>query len=243
MNNNKYYENFKLLIPGYLQGITRVCISYPFDYFRLKMQTNQEKSIKNTIKNNYKTSYRGLFIPLIFVPIDRGISFALYEHIKKNNSSPFISSIIPSIVSNIYMTPINSLNANYIYHNKTKFNTLVKSFFNKNTYNGFSIEVFRNSLSSFLFLYSYDFCSKYSNNSFINGTLASLTMWSITYPLDTIKANRFIFKKQKYFDILKTTNFKLLYKGIGLIYLRAIPSAGGGMFIYERSKEYFIKVN
>lgn len=233
---NNYTEDIKLLIPGYLQGFFRVCISYPFDYFRLKLQTNQGINIKTTIKQNYKQSFRGLFIPLIFVPIDRGISFALYEKIKKKYDSPFLGSIIPSIVSNIYMTPINSINSNYIYFNKLKFKNLIKNNLNKSIYNGYNIEIFRNSFSSFLFLYSYNFYSSLSNNGFLNGVLSSLTIWSITYPLDTIKANKFIFKNKSYLDIIKNSNFKSMYKGIGLVYLRAFPSAGGGMFVYEYVK-------
>ena len=44
---NNYSEDIKILIPGYLQGFFRVCISYPFDYFRLKLQTNQEININH----------------------------------------------------------------------------------------------------------------------------------------------------------------------------------------------------
>ena len=62
-------------------------------------------------------------------------------------------------------------------------------------------------------------------------------MWTITYPLDTIKANKFIFKEKSYLDIIKKSNIISLYKGIGLIYLRAFPSAGGGMFVYEYVKK------
>lgn len=60
-------------------------------------------------------------------------------------------------------------------------------------------------------------------------------MWTILYPLDTIKAKKFIYKKP-YYDIIKTTSIKNLYKGITLIYLRAFPSAGIGMYVYEYIK-------
>jgi len=234
---NNYLENIKMLIPGYLQGITRVCISYPFDYIRIKMQTNQETHITSAIKNNYKQSFRGLFIPLTIVPIDRSISFAIYEKIKSDYNSPLLGSIVPSIVSNLYMTPINSINSNYIYFNKTTLKNIITTNYNKQIYNGIGIEIVRNSLSSFLFLYSYNIYSTNFNNSFINGTLASLTMWTITYPLDTIKTNRFIFKNKSYLNIIKDLNINSLYKGIGLVYLRALPSAGGGMYMYEYIKQ------
>ena len=60
-------------------------------------------------------------------------------------------------------------------------------------------------------------------------------MWTILYPLDTIKANKFIFKKS-YFDIIKFNSLRNMYKGISMVYLRAFPSAGLGMFVYEKIK-------
>ena len=234
---NKYKERIKLFIPGYLQGITRVCISYPFDYIRIKLQSNQEKNTIDAIQKHYKGSLRGLFIQLISVPIDRGITFAMYEQLKNEYKSPFLASILPSIISNIYMLPVNSINSNYIYNTNINFKKTILHNLNKNIYNGFNIEILRNTLSSFLFLYSYNFYSKYFDSSFYNGTLASLTMWSVVYPLDTIKTNKFIFKNKSYSQILKTFNITMLYKGISLVYLRALPSAGGGMYIYELTKK------
>lgn len=231
-------NNIKILIPGYLQGITRVSISYPFDYIRIKLQSNQEKYLTTAFQKNYKQLFRGLFIPLFAVPIDRGISFAIYEKLKNNHNTPFIASLIPSIVSNMYMVPINSINTNYIYFNNDKLKNTIKNNLNKNIYNGYNIEILRNTLSSFLFLYSYNFLSKNYDNSFINGTLSSLIMWNIMYPLDTIKTNKFIFKNKNYIDIIRKVNITKLYKGISLIYLRAIPSAGGGMFVYESVKTH-----
>jgi hypothetical protein len=227
-------------LPGFFQGISRVFISYPFDYLRLKIQTNQEPNIKNAFKNNYKQSFRGLLFPLVFVPVDRAISFYIYEKIKKEYNSPFLASIVPSIFSNFYMTPINLINTNYIYHNNTNLKKILSSNINSKIYSGLNIEILRNTLSSYIFLHSYNYYNSNFNNPFLNGVLSSLTMWTLTYPLDTIKANKFIFKDKRYIDIIKMNTIRNLYKGIGLVYLRSFPSAGTGMLIYEYTKK---KVN
>ena len=60
-------------------------------------------------------------------------------------------------------------------------------------------------------------------------------MWSFLYPLDNIKARKFIYK-QPYHVIIKTMPIKDLYKGISLVYLKTIPSAGFGMYVYEYIK-------
>ena len=239
MFNENNINEIKLMLPGFFQGITRVCISYPFDYIRLNIQTGKDKEIIGSLKKNYRNIYRGIFFPLIFVPIDRGITFYLYEKIKNNkeiNNNRLLAGIIPSVISNIYMTPINVLNANYIYHDKISLKNIIKNnIFNK-IYSGFGIETIRNTCGSFLFLYSYSFYDEIINSPFINGSLSSLTMWTFLYPLDTIKVNRFIFK-ESYYNIIKGKLLQDLYKGISLVYLRSIPSAGAGMVVYEYLKK------
>ena len=61
--------DIKEYIPGFLQGLTRVCISYPFDYVRIFLQINNKDNISTILKSN--NLYRGLYIPLLSVPIDR----------------------------------------------------------------------------------------------------------------------------------------------------------------------------
>lgn len=228
MNN----DELKKLLPGYFQGISRVIISYPFDYIRLNLQINNNEKILSFFKKNYKNLYRGLSFPLLTVPFDRAITFYTYEKLKKHKNSSFISSIVPSFISNIYMTPINLLNTNYIYDNKINIKNLLKQNINSKLFSGFGIEVLRNTLSGFLFLYSYSYYNTFINIPLIDGSLASITMWTILYPLDTIKAHKFIYKNS-YIDIIKLNSLKKLYSGILLVYLRAFPSAGIGMLIYD----------
>ena len=66
-------------LPGFLQGISRVIISHPFDYIRLYLQTNKSANITEFLKtNNIRTLYRGVGVPLVSVPIDRAIQFNIY---------------------------------------------------------------------------------------------------------------------------------------------------------------------
>jgi hypothetical protein len=103
-------------LPGFIQGITRVLISYPFDYFRIFKQTNININYIKEIKE-FKF-YRGIWFPLVSVPVDRSITFNIYEKLKKEKYSTIECSFYPSIVSSIYMTPINLINTNYIYLKK-----------------------------------------------------------------------------------------------------------------------------
>jgi hypothetical protein len=227
--NNKYYN----LVPGYLQGLTRVFISYPFDYVRLYRQTNKDINIKSEIKT--LGLYRGIMLPLIINPIDRAVSFYVYEYLKSNNYSKVEVALYPTIISSLYMTPINIINSNYIY-NKSTYKNLINKEIKKNFYRGNGIEIFRNGISSFLFLYMYNL-NLIKDIPFMNGVLSSCLMWSIVYPLDTIKAQKFI-NSRGYLDIIKNTQIPHLYRGISLVYLKSVPSAGIGMYVYEKSKQF-----
>jgi hypothetical protein len=222
-------------LPGFFQGVTRVLISYPFDYFRIFKQTNTAIDYSKEIKKfNF---YKGISFPLVSVPIDRAITFNLYEKLKKENYSTMECSFYPSILSSIYMTPINLINTNYIYLKEKPLTLVLKENFNKNIFRGLSIEVLRNNLSSMVYLYTYKKLSDNFNNPFINGAISSFTLWTLFYPLDTIKVKKFVNNKS-YLNILKENSFSSLYNGIGLVYLRTIPSAGLGMLVYENSKKF-----
>ena len=226
-------DNVYKLLPGYLQGITRVLISYPFDYIRIYKQTGKEINIKHEIQT--LGLYRGILLPIIVNPFDRAISFYIYEYLKKNNYSRTEISLYPTIISSMYMTPINILNSNYIYNKGFSYKHLFKNEIKKNFYRGNAIEIFRNGISSFLFLYVYNL-NIAKDNSFINGIISSLCMWSIVYPLDTIKTNKFV-NNTSYTYILQNTKLINYYRGIYLVYLKSIPSAGIGMYVYEYTKK------
>lgn len=232
--NDIISNKFKYLIPGYLQGFTRIVISYPFDYIRLYKQLGKQINIKNEIKN--LSIFRGSLIPILVNPLDKAISFYMFEYLKIKKYSNIEIALYPSLLSTIYMTPLNIFNSNYAYNKNTNYKNLFNTEIKKNIYRGNSIEIFRNSTSTFLFLYFYNL-NLIKENPFINGVISSSVMWSITYPLDTIKTQKFINNKS-YFDIIKNTKLVDYYRGISLIYLRSIPSVGLGMVIYEKSKKY-----
>jgi len=192
---------------------------------------------KDTIHKIVTTNnlYKGVSIPLFIVPIDRAISFKMYETLKDKKYNTLECAIYPSLLSSFYMTPINIINYNYIYYKKNIYLTIKNSI--SNIYRGNTVEITRNVSSSSLFLINYNYLSSISNNHFVNGMISSMLMWSVVYPLDTIKTKKFI-ENTKYMDIFKNTKIMDYYRGINMVFLKTIPSAGVGMFIYETSKEY-----
>jgi hypothetical protein len=234
------------LIPGFLQGLTRVLISYPFDYIRTNIQTQEYKNIFSYIcqkKLTVKDAYRGCSIQVISVPIDRSIQFYLFEKISKNNPI-FIASIGSSIISSIYSVPINFLTTQIITnHSSLSFNHIRKFLKNNTHYTGFIPDLSKSLIGSILYTLSYGYLrqliDKERHNYFIFGIISSISSWLVIYPLDTLR----VIKQRtnySYKDIIKITTFKQYYSGFSIILMRSVPSAGAGMLVYEKSRQLLL---
>lgn len=240
-------------IPGYLQGLSRVIVSHPFDYIRLYLQTNESKSIKHFLKNNnFKTLYRGVGIPLFSVPIDRAIQFKCYEYLNKE-FNPFISGSLCGIVSSLFTLPTSYICNNYILNkNKNDIIKFIKEISNinefKKIYNGFKPEIMRSVVGTSIYLGVYgNMRDKFGNSiyqSILNSSIAGISVWTITYPLETLKVEQ-QFRNKSLKDIykyrIKKYGFLNLWKGILPVYIRTIPSSIIGMVVYEESKKFLLK--
>lgn len=231
------------LLPGFTQGLVRVIVSYPFDYIRTNLQTQEYKSSLSFLKhNNFNIIklYKGVSIPLITVPMDRSIQYAIFEKFQKTNG-PIVSSLYSSLFSAIYAIPSNYFNTVLITNNKSIKDTFKALKETKNPYRGLQVELPKNFLGSFLYTSVYGLLRKYVpkdyTNYFMFGIVSSSSMWSVIYPLDTIRVIRQT-KNMSYYDIIKQTPLKQLYSGFPIVILRSVPSAGIGMLTYEyvRSK-------
>src|SRR5579862_7931882 len=105
-------------VPGFCQGVTRVLISYPFDYVRVFLQKDVYKNTTEYIKSNgIRNMYKGVKYPLSIIPLDRAISFKMYEDLNKKKLNPFMSSLLVSLATCTYNVPLQSINTNYILNN------------------------------------------------------------------------------------------------------------------------------
>ena len=111
-------------------------------------------------------------------------------------------------------------------------------------YNGFKPEILRSVLASSIYLGSYGkMRNLYGNDlrqSIINGAVAGITLWTITYPIETIKIEQQI-NNRKIITILnnRISNYGILnlWKGISAVYIRTLPSSIVGMVVYEETKK------
>jgi hypothetical protein len=212
-------------LPGFIQGIVRVCISYPFDYIRTNLQVNKPfHSIQ------LRDIYKGVMVPLTTVPIDRAIQFYLFETLKQTHSNLY-ASILTSCATSIYSVPINYLQTR-IMLNHTK----------QLSYRGYTADFLRGLFSTSIYLSTYGYVREQfkSTSPFFLGSIASTCMWTVVYPLDTIRVKKqaSLAIENTYQTIIKQTSMRELYRGYPLVILRSFPSSGFGMMAYEYARAY-----
>ena len=243
-------------IPGFCQGITRVLISYPFDYIRTNIQASNIKPIAYIQQlPSYRILYSGVSVPLITVSIDRAISFKLYEHLLRDRKiSPYIAGGCCGIVSSCINQPFTYIMNNYIVRKNTHTAISISQFaktyikLDKRLMTGYSTEFVKSVMASSIYMGTYGFIrQKYGNTPVItacNAMISSIVLWTIIYPLETIKIIQQTSNKSVG-TILTTEKGRCsmpyinLWRGIGLIYLRTIPSSVLGMLVYEQVKALF----
>jgi hypothetical protein len=242
------------LLPGYVQGITRVMISYPFDYVRTNIQA-KNIPLRQYLKSlpSYKLLYSGVSIPLVTVPIDRAISFKLYESLIEQKVSPYVAGGICGITSSFINQPFNYVINNYITrstinnpdnHANGLFTYVRNSIKPRDLFIGFRTELIKSTLASGIYLGVYGHIRReYGTDKWItiaNAALSSIVLWTIIYPLETKKVLQQTRNEQRILNVLKAENYKIykLWRGVGIMYVRNIPSSVAGMLVYEQVKKY-----
>lgn len=247
-------RKYLALIPGFVQGIVRVGISYPFDSLKVFMQKGIHLStiscFKNIIKQDPKILYRGASLSFTIIPIDRSIQYFLAEKLNKKYNSYFSGFILGSI-SSVYQVPLQYITTNAILTDKRQYVNIwkfIQQLDIRKFYRGYLIEYPRSIVATTVYLGTYlslrenlSEKQKLYMSPFL-GTFAGIASWLVVFPLDTIRTERQSINTDKsIWNIIKDKyNFRGLrgfYLGITPVILRSIPSASLGMFAYEYTRK------
>lgn len=237
-------------VPGFLQGTTRVLISYPFDYLKTHLQMNK-CSLKTFVStHSLQSMYRGVALPLATVPIDRALQYRIFEYCN-SKMNPFGSGIVCGAISSLINLPFSAISNNYILAEKeTSMRKYIQTLYRANNsaffLNGCKPELMRSLVSTTIYLGVYgNMRNKFGNSKsqcVINSVTAGITLWTVAYPLDTLKVEQQTNKNLSMFTIVRqrTLNYGFLnlWRGISAVYARTLPSSTLGMLVYESSKKY-----
>lgn len=242
-------------IPGFVQGMTKVSISYPFDIVKLKKQSTQKSynEIFKYVYNHPYILYKKSSLYYITFPFIRSLQYycAEYENINHNY---LYSGFIAGIIGGVLNTPINHIWMDSITHNKTVITCIKNSILDKSIYKGYRIEILRSILNTTAYISSYyyfrDIVSYYnSNNSKIYmfgvcGCMSHIICTLLFYPLDMIRTDIYI-NKLPMIKIIKnryiTYGIKGYYTGILPVLFKSLPSSFITMYCYEYVKKIIYK--
>lgn len=248
MNNKSEIYN---MIPGFMQGITRVTISYPFDVVKIQLQkmhyNNTISAFINIIKIDPFKLYRASLLTYTTVGLERSLQFYYLEKLNKKKINPFYSGLLISSINSIYNVPVQNITTNII-NNKTPTNVIqyIKyMYINKiNPYKGYFIETPKNILASTIYFSSYyKVRNTFGENKYLApyyGMISGINVWLIIFPIDTIRTE-YITSDKKLHDIIisrfRNNGIKSFYFGLTPVLVRTIPSSAIGMFVYEYFRE------
>jgi len=257
-------------LPGAFAGLTSVILGYPFDTIKTRMQLNNKgntsKFVFNLIKNEGSSSlYRGVSVPLITTIIKRSYQYRIFEKLKEQKNSPFLSGGIAGVSGTLLGCPMHVIKSQMQSTNKNEIkNTfdLIKKISKKEGfigfYRGFKINLFKDFIFGSCYLGSYTYLKKtfipnllYSKKysklndkqekviNFLSGGLASTITWGTLIPIDHLETAIQTKQKKNYvLNKLKTNNIFILWRGSIPILLRIFPVSAISMSVYEISNKY-----
>jgi solute carrier family 25 carnitine/acylcarnitine transporter 20/29 len=164
---------------GLMVGLVQTGVGHPLDTIKTNFQNKTSLDLK---KNKLKTLYRGVKYPLFASVLTNGCLFYsnkyFFDQVENHFYSGFMTGIICSPLINGFETmkvqhQVNEKSLSY----KNKFKTLKL---------GFSATLVRESFGASLYFGTYNYLKK-DHNSFVSGSIAGVTSWLFTYPIDVVK--------------------------------------------------------
>lgn len=251
MDTTNYILSF---IPGFMNGIVRVTISYPFDVVKTYSQKNGDKPLKNfrhICSRQPSVLYRGVGVTLFTVSIDRSIQYKYFEELKLKYN-PYVAGGLMGLISGVLSVPMQSITSNLVLMDKGNYRGIFH--YLKNTwrdktisyfFKGYSVDFVRGSISTTIYLGTYgvmrDWCENNNLNlwskTIVSSITAGWTVWIVTYPLDTMRVlyqttdNKSLISL--FAERVNSRGIFSLWRGICPVLFRTLPSTVCGMLVYE----------
>ena len=220
-------EILKNTLPATSTAVVKIVIGYPFETIKTREQLGLSYNF------NLKKLYKGCHIQLIASIIKRTVIFYNYEKYNKKYNS-FIASGYSSIIASIISNPLNIIRVNiqsnrYVnVKQQLKLNILTK---------GNKINILRDILFSTYYLGMYGNLKKqlpdkpiyHSFSSIFSGT----TVWILFMPFDNIRTHIYNDKSYQYLYHYFKKDPIHLWKGSGVMILKAFPVNLVNMMLYE----------
>lgn len=243
-------------IPGCVQGVSSITVSYPFHVLKVHMQKydmgivnafrriyDQNGRDGRNVRNGMKSFYRGSFILYSMMPLTKGVEFAFVE--KYNNKyNPYLSGAIVGSVSSIYNVPQYFITTNMAIDKRHTILSLLRE--NKHKiYKGYGVEYTRTLVGASLNIGTYMTLRNNIKDADVQvqlspffGSFAYTVSATTTFPLEVIRTEKQT-TELSYKQIIQN-KYKLgihsFYRGLLPSIARSAPTSAIGMFTYEYTR-------
>ena len=150
--------------------------------------------------------------------------FGNYHYLYEKTGNHFVSGYMTGIIGSIVLNPfeVRKVNEQSVSNNNNKLGYMT----------GLKYTMLREGFANGIYFTVYNYCRDKGINSFLSGGMAGLNSWFWTYPFDTIRVRYQLnfHKKHTLIDLIKMGN---LYKGIGIVLVRAFIVNGCGFMMYD----------
>lgn len=235
--------SWKALLPGAIQGLVSVAISFPMDTLKTYRQTNMGwPLIGRLVRRRPTILLRGIHIPMLVTIPERAVQYAVFEAYSSPGGA-MIASLISCVPASIVATLANkekvaaqlsgivrlqeSCSVSILPVGVAEANASRPICLRKTT---FALELCRNALATTLFLSAYGRLREH-HGCFVAASASTAFYWTVTYPLCTLKTLSMT-EQTRLWDIVLRERWSL-WRGIGTVYLRIIPTSYVGMQAYE----------
>jgi len=244
---------------GAVQGVAGVIVGYPFDTFKVRLQSGVHMTYFEAfrhlvVKQKWTALYRGVSLPLATMAIKRAGEFTAFEYFSKNNNA-FVAGAISGGMGTLVNCPMQVIKINLQVTDRRTLASpadairhLVKMHGWKGLFLGLKVNLAKDVMFGSLYLGSYGVCrASLPDNTvghFLSGGLASLMLWTLLYPIDLIKTQ---IQAQRHPTIRESVRVTVsahgilgLWKGLGTVYLRVLPTSAVAMAAYEATKALLV---
>ena len=213
---------------GTLVGLVQTVVGHPLDTLKTIYQNQSQVGSR---KFPVTTLYRGVSYPMVSSVITNGFLFYSQDNINFFFKNNFISGF----VSGFMVSPLINIFEVYKIRKQIGNNKTNKIFFKKDLLClGLSATSTRESIGACLYFGSYNYLhDKKKYSPFFSGSIAGLTSWFFTYPIDVIKTR---LQSGESYDWKSAINKGNLTSGLGVCLCRSIIVNGFSFMVYENFK-------
>jgi len=221
------------ILSSSLSGLLHILIGYPFDTLKTLHQSTNPKL---THLKNLKPLrlFKGIKYPLMQNSLINSLIFGTNNFFKNNVENKYVSNLYTAVICTFILAPFDKLKVMSQYNMKYKLNSSIIT----SAYKQLPIICACEIPSTFMYFTTYQTAKEYNLPIFISGSLAGVSSWIFTYPLDTIKTRML---NESCTTLKQAFNKQNLYRGLGICIFRSFFVNGINFYSYEKINKVMMK--